>query len=103
MRGFEGGNDALELAEKMESVERLIVGRRNIFRPAAFLEPGMLRPDAGIVEAGRDRMRLGDLAFLVLQEVGAIAVQDAGTAAPRRPASSCERRWAPGARRRPSP
>ena len=84
MRGFERRNDALELAQKMEGLERLVVGRRDIFRAAAFLEPGMLRPDAGIVEAGRDRMRLGDLAFLVLQEIGAIAVQHAGPAAGQR-------------------
>src|SRR3546814_10190253 len=37
----------------------------------------MLRPDSGIVEAGRDRMRVGDLAVVVLQQVGAVAVQHA--------------------------
>ena len=41
----------------------------------------MLRPDAGIVEPGRDRVRLHDLPVLVLQEVGAGAVQHPGLAA----------------------
>src|SRR3546814_6696799 len=37
----------------------------------------MVRPDSGIVEAGRDRKRVGDLAVVVLQQVGAVAVQHA--------------------------
>src|SRR3546814_19832304 len=41
----------------------------------------MFRPDAGIIEAGRDAVRLGDLPVLVLEQVGAVAVQYAGLAA----------------------
>ena len=37
-------------------------------------------PIAGIVEAGRDRVRLGDLALLVLEQVRLHAVHDAGHA-----------------------
>ena len=37
----------------------------------------MLGADAGIVEAGGDRVRLDDLAVVVLQQVGAVAVQHA--------------------------
>src|SRR3546814_10908873 len=36
---------------------------------------------AGIIEPGRDRMRLGDLAVVVLEEIGAVAVEHAGYAA----------------------
>ena len=41
-------------------------------------------PDAGIVEPGGDRMRLDDLAVLVLQQIGAVAVQHAGLAGGQR-------------------
>lgn len=37
----------------------------------------MLRADARVVQTGRDRVRLGDLALLVLEDVRAGAVQDA--------------------------
>ena len=48
-------------------------------------EPGVLQvrvlgPDARVVEPGRDRMRLDDLAVGVLQQVGERAVQHAGLA-----------------------
>src|SRR5690606_16509641 len=36
--------------------------------------------DAGVVQAGTDAVRLGDLAVVVLQDVGAVAVQHAGAA-----------------------
>ena len=38
----------------------------------------MLGADARVVEPGRDRMRVGDLAVLVGEEGGAGAVEDAG-------------------------
>ncbi len=57
--------------------ERLAVGHRDVLRAARVLEPRVLGPDAGIVEAGRDRVRLLDLAVGVLHEIGSIAVQHA--------------------------
>ncbi len=84
MGWLERGNDAFELAQELEGGERLVVGRRDVFDPALLLQPGVLGADAGIVEASRDRMRLGDLAFLVLQQIGAVAVQHAGAAAGQR-------------------
>ena len=41
----------------------------------------MFRADAGIVQAGRNAVGFGDLAVLILQQIGAVAVQDAGLAA----------------------
>ena len=55
-----------------------------VFRPARLVQEGVLRPDARIVETGRDRVGVDDLAVLVLQQVGAVAVQDAGLAAGER-------------------
>ena len=64
-----------------EGGQRLGVGRADIFGPAAVLEEGMLRPDRGIIEPGRDRPAVGDLPVRVLQHIGLGAVQDARPAA----------------------
>ena len=65
----------------MESLECFGIGDTDILGTAGILEPSVLRADTRIVEAGRDRVRLDDLAIFVLQQVGAIAVQHAGAAA----------------------
>src|SRR5206468_10402752 len=49
-----------------------------IFSAALVGEPGVLGADRGIVEAGRDGMRGGDLAVFVLQNVGVSSLQNAG-------------------------
>ena len=82
--GLERRDDALELGQELEGGERLLVGGRQVGDAADIVQPGMLRADAGIVEAGRDRMRLGDLPVVVLKQVGAVAVQDARPAAGER-------------------
>ena len=41
----------------------------------------MLWANAGIIEARRNRMRFGDLAVVILKQIGFVAVQDARTAA----------------------
>jgi len=53
-------------------------GRREKLHAAEIGEPGVLRARCGIIEAGGDRMRLLDLAVVVHQEIGAVAVQHAG-------------------------
>jgi hypothetical protein len=57
-RAFQRRDDALSLAAELEGLQRLVVGDRDVFDAADVVQPGMLRPDAGIVEAGRDRVRL---------------------------------------------
>ena len=69
------------LEQSCERGERLLVGGGEKFHAPDVVEPGVLRPDAGIIEAGRDRMRLVDLAVAVHQQIGAVAVQHAGAAA----------------------
>ena len=56
----------------------------DVFDAAELVQPGMLGADAGVVEAGGDRVRLVDLAVRVLEQVGAVAVQHAGAAAGQR-------------------
>ena len=62
MRRFQRRDDAFEPRAELEGVERLVVGDRDILDALLLVEPGMLGADAGIVEPGRDRMRVDDLA-----------------------------------------
>src|SRR5690606_26672512 len=73
-------DDALETGEKLERLERLMIEDRNIFDPATVLQPRMLRADARIVEAGRDRMTLLALPVFGMQQIGAVAMQHARAA-----------------------
>src|SRR3990170_3933975 len=84
VRRLQRRDDAFELAAKLERSHRLVVGGREEFHPAHVVEPSMLWPDAGIIEPGGDRMRFLDLAVVVHQQIGAIAVQHPGPAAGNR-------------------
>ena len=44
MRRFERRTDAFELAQQMECLDRLVVGRRHVLDPAPHLQPRMLGP-----------------------------------------------------------
>jgi hypothetical protein len=44
--------------QQLERRQRLVVGRGENIDAAGVVQPGMLRPDAGIIQAGRNRMRL---------------------------------------------
>ena len=63
-----------------ERLQRLLVGDSDVLRPLDVLQPGVLRADAGIVQAGGDAVRLLDHAVLVLQQIGLGAVQHADLA-----------------------
>ena len=68
---------ALSSAHRMPSVrrqlrqrvQRLGVGDRQVARPPGVLQVRVLGADARVVEAGGDRVRLGDLALVVAQHV----------------------------------
>ena len=60
---------------------RLGVGGIEDLQAPGSVERRELGPDARVVEAGGDRVRLDDLAVPVLEQVRARAVQDAGRAA----------------------
>ena len=81
MRRLERGNDSFQSAEQPKPVQRLGIGHGDVGGAAAVLEKGMLRPDAGIVEARGDRVRRMNLAGLVLEEIAQRSVEHA-----RRPA-----------------
>jgi hypothetical protein len=76
--GLQRRDDALGAAQVVEGLQRLGVGDAHVLGAADVLEVGVLGADAGVVQAGADAVRLGDLAVVVLQDVGAVAVQHAG-------------------------
>src|SRR5262249_43158435 len=73
-------DDALGRREQPERLHRGVVGDRKVLAAAGVVQVRVLRANARIVEPGRDRARLGDLALLVLQHVGARTMKDAGLA-----------------------
>src|SRR5215471_16206526 len=75
MRGLEGRHDAFEAREGLEGLESLRVGGRRVLEAAAFLVVGVLGAGAGIVEPGRDGVRLGDLPVVVLEYVAHAPVE----------------------------
>ncbi len=81
MRGLQRWNDAFQPRQQLKRRQRFVVGRGQVFHPAGFVQPGMFRPDAGIIQPRRNRMRVLDLAVIVHQQIGAVAVQHARPAA----------------------
>ncbi len=84
VRRLERGDDPLDAAALVESLQRFLVVDHDVFRAPGVLEPRVLGADARIVEAGRHGVRLDDLPVRILQEVGAVAVQHAGSPAGER-------------------
>ncbi len=68
------------MRQQVERGQRLVVGDALIDRAAAVGQERVLGTDAGIVQAGGHRMGLDDLAVVVTDHVGAVAVQHARAA-----------------------
>ena len=77
-------NDTFGAAEQLECGKGLDIGHVVIPHAANFLKPAMFGADARIIQASGDRMRLGDLAVCILQQIGFVAVEDAGATARQR-------------------
>ena len=75
MTRFQRGNDAFKAAQRVKRGDGFVVVDRDILRAADVLQQTMFRPDTGIIQSGRNRMRLDDLAVLVLHQIDLIAVQ----------------------------
>ncbi|MBA7587028.1 hypothetical protein ES708_29038 [subsurface metagenome] len=75
--GFQGGDDALGLAEELKAFKGFLVGHRHILGAATVLEIAVLGTDTGVIQTRRDAVRLPDLAVLVLKDVGLGAVENA--------------------------
>src|SRR5439155_4164265 len=77
MARLERGNDALQAAQLVESLQSGCVLNREVPGAARVLQVAVLGADARIVQARRDTVSVGDLALLVLQDVAARAMEDA--------------------------
>src|SRR5262249_9491326 len=76
--------DALQARAQVKRLQRLPVADAGIAHPARVLPVTVFGADAGVVQAGGDRMYRGSLAVLVLQDVAETAVQHAGLAVAQR-------------------
>ena len=63
VRGLERRDDPFQPRGAHECFERLNVGDGDVARPTRVAQPRVLRTAAGIIEPGRDRVRLEDLTF----------------------------------------
>ena len=77
MGALQGGDDPLLPGEGDEGLHRLLVRDGDVAGASRVVEPGVLRPHAGIVEAGGNRVGVPDLAVFVLEEIGLVPVEDA--------------------------
>src|SRR5262245_30784982 len=66
VRRLERRQDTFQARECFEAVERFGVRDMGVLRTTEIAEPRMLRPDGGVIEAGRNGMRQLDIARLVL-------------------------------------
>ena len=73
-------DDALRAAQELEGLHHLGIGDRLVAGPSGGSQMTVFGPDARIVQSGADRLRLQDLAELVLHQVGLHAVDHAGGA-----------------------
>src|SRR4051794_39721424 len=83
---LERRDDPLQPGDLAERGVGLLVAHRDVGRPPRVAQPRVLGSRPGVVEAGRDGVRLGDLTVLVLHDGGERPVQHA------RPAAHGERR-----------
>ncbi len=77
MGRFQRRQDALQPAQQLEGLQRLLIGGRGIARPPQSPQVGVLWTHRGIVQPGRDRVRGRDLAVGILQHIAAHAVEHA--------------------------
>src|SRR4029077_15006422 len=74
---FQGRNDAFQSCAESKPFEGFYIARLCIFGSPAVVKKRVFRADCGVVEAGRDRMRRGDLTVRVLEYIGHRALKNA--------------------------
>ena len=60
----------------MKAFHRFVVGDGDVIGAADFPQVAVLATDAGVIESGGDRMRLLDLAVIVVEKIAHHAVQN---------------------------
>ena len=84
MRCFQRRQNALCFAEFLQRFERIVVAGGNVVHATGRLQQRVLRTNARIVEARRDRVRFLHLAVVVLQDDGVSTLQYAWRAGRQR-------------------
>ena len=74
---FQRGQNALGTRQQVEGFHALGIGDSDILRATGVFQERVLGADAGVIQAGGDGMGFGDLAVIVADHVGAVAVQHA--------------------------
>src|SRR5690606_34410584 len=59
----------------MKRLQGLVIGDGDILRAAAVFQPSVLRPHTGVVQPGRNGVRLHDLTIFVLNDIRSVAMQ----------------------------
>mmetsp|Transcript_4117 Transcript_4117/g.15030 ORF Transcript_4117/g.15030 Transcript_4117/m.15030 type:complete len:361 (+) Transcript_4117:43-1125(+) len=72
---FESRDDTFQARDVHEGIEGFLVGDGVVFSAAEILQKGVLGANAWVVKTGGNRVRLDDLTFVVLNEVGERPVQ----------------------------
>ena len=80
MGALQRRNDAFQAAEQLDAFQRLVVGGIGVLGAAQVAQPGVLRPDAGVVQPGADAVGERDLAVVILQHIALGALEHAETA-----------------------
>src|SRR3546814_16836971 len=78
MRISDWSSDVCSSDLQMKRLHRLVVGYPDVAGTAAVLQEGVLGANAGVIQPGRYRMGFGDLAIVIGEHIGAIAVQHTG-------------------------
>ena len=60
-------DDTFNFRAELEGLQRLLIGGGDIGGPPHIMQPGMLRPDPGIVESRGDGVGIDNLAIFVLK------------------------------------
>src|SRR5258706_1122604 len=81
MGGFKRRNNAFGAGQLLGRCQRLGVARRSVFGALTVVQPGVLRTDGGVIQAGRNGVRQRDLAIGILKHIAVGAMQNAGGAA----------------------
>ena len=80
VRAFQRGQDAFAAGQRVERGQRVVVAAVGVRDAAGVFPVAVLGADAGVVEAGGDRVDVARLAVVVLHHVAVAAVQHAGLA-----------------------
>ena len=77
MRAFDGGDDALGLAQILETAHGFLIGGPRIVDAADILEPCMFRSHGRVIEARGNRVGIERLAFGVFEQVALCTLEHA--------------------------